>query len=339
MRPRFFPSLVNDRFGDAAVYVDFLMERRAIMFDLGDISGLPPREALRLSDVFVSHTHIDHFIGFDQLLRLYVGREKRIRLYGPPGFIDRVEAKLNGYTWNLTERFRVDLVFTVTEVAGSGEGRRARFGLRNSFCRQDEQDIQVRNGVLLDETSLRVRFAELEHRTPCLGFALQETEHVNVWKNRLAELGLTIGPWLNTMKAAIYDDLDDDTPIQVERTNSDTDTLPLGFLRENIVSITPGQKVAYVTDAAYNPANAASIVKLVKNADTLFIEATFARRDTEFASDRAHLTTKQAGELARAAGVKRVEPFHFSSRYTGEDETLLREVDDAFHGTSGDEAE
>ena len=129
MRPRFYPSLVNDRFGDPAVFVDFLMERRAILFDLGDIAALPPRAVLRLSDIFVSHAHIDHFVGFDRLLRLLVGRARQVRLYGPAGYIDRVEAKLNGYTWNLADRYEADLVFIVTEVPGDGPAARARFRL------------------------------------------------------------------------------------------------------------------------------------------------------------------------------------------------------------------
>ena len=66
----------------------------SILLDLGDIHALPARSALRLTDIFVSHTHIDHFAGFDRLLRLFVGRPKLLRLYGPPGFIGNVEAKL-----------------------------------------------------------------------------------------------------------------------------------------------------------------------------------------------------------------------------------------------------
>src|SRR5699024_9533709 len=83
MRPRFYPTLVNGRWGDPALFVDLLMERRAILFDLGDIAALPARSVLRLTDIFVSHAHIDHFFGFDLLLRLLVGRDRELRLYGP----------------------------------------------------------------------------------------------------------------------------------------------------------------------------------------------------------------------------------------------------------------
>ena len=77
--------LVNGRSGDPALYIETLFEKRAIMFDLGDISSLSPRKIQRVEHVFVSHAHIDHFIGFDHLLRVLVGREKIVRLYGPVG--------------------------------------------------------------------------------------------------------------------------------------------------------------------------------------------------------------------------------------------------------------
>jgi len=83
MRPSLHPSRVNGRSGDPALYIETLFERRAILFDLGDISGLPPRKLLRLEYVFVSHAHVDHFIGFDHLLRLLIGRDTTVRLYGP----------------------------------------------------------------------------------------------------------------------------------------------------------------------------------------------------------------------------------------------------------------
>src|SRR5215831_20726189 len=100
MRPLLHASLVNGRTGDPALYIETLFESRAILFDLGDIAALPPRKILRVSDVFVSHAHIDHFFGFDRLLRLLVGREKQVALYGPSGFIDHVHHKLQAYRWN-----------------------------------------------------------------------------------------------------------------------------------------------------------------------------------------------------------------------------------------------
>src|SRR5947209_2902302 len=89
MRPIFHPSLVNGRYGDPAVYVETLFKTDSVLFDLGEIASLSPRKIRRVDQVFVSHAHIDHFVGFDHLLRLLVGQEKTVHLYGPAGFIER----------------------------------------------------------------------------------------------------------------------------------------------------------------------------------------------------------------------------------------------------------
>ena len=339
MRPLLHPSLVNGRSGDPALYVETLFEKRAILFDLGDISNLPPRKIQRLEHVFVSHTHIDHFIGFDRLLRVLVGREKTIRLYGPTGFIDHVRHKLQGYCWNLVDRYVSDLVFVVTEIASSLATDTARFRLKHAFSAEAVGSGSSIEGVLYSEPTYRVSTAVLEHRTPCLGFAIEEAAHVNVWKNRLAELGLPLGPWLRELKRAVIENRPNDHVIRIgsRPTSPDMRELPLNTLR-SVLTVTPGQKVAYVTDAVDTPENRSAIIRLAQNADLLFIEAAFAHADTALALERAHLTTAAAGNLAREARVRRVEPFHFSPRYSGQEKRMLAEVMAAFTGQTAEGA-
>jgi ribonuclease Z len=178
-----------------------------------------------------------------------------------------------------------------------------------------------------------VSAAILEHGTPCLAFALQEAAHVNIWKNRLSERGLPVGPWLRSLKKAVVERSADDQLVHIDGpATSDDRLVPLGSLRD-LLTVAAGQKIAYVTDVADTPANRAAIVALVQNADILFIEAAFARADAGLARDRGHLTTTAAGEIAREANARRVEPFHFSPRYSGEQERMLAEVMAAFTGS------
>jgi ribonuclease Z len=333
MRSAFSARLVNGPFEDPGVIVDLRHGRRAFLFDLGDIAALSVREVLRVRDVFVSHAHMDHFTGFDRLLRLALGRDLELRLFGPEGLIERVDHKLQGYTWNLLGGYANDLGFVATELHERGQGRRARFRLCHGFARSDQEPVPLPGGILLDEGNLRARAAVLDHGIPCLGFALEEKWHVNVRKNRLIELGLETGPWLRRLKELALAEAPGDQPVLApaqERGRRIERRLALGFLKERLLDIVRGDRIAYVTDVAWTEANVRAIVELARGADILFIEAAFLDREGDRAAARRHLTAKQAGTLARLAGARRVVPFHFSPRYAAEETALYLELDAAF---------
>jgi ribonuclease Z len=333
INPHFQTHLVNDPFGDPALYVEFKFERRALLLDLGDLAPLTPRKVLRTSHVFVSHTHMDHFAGFDRLLRLFLGRDKRLHLFGPAGFLDRVEAKLRAYSWNLAPTFATDLTFVVTEVADDHAGRVAEFHLKERFARREARPVSFAGRTLIDEPALAVRFAILDHGIPCLAFAVEESRHINVWCNEVEAMGLNIGSWLKDLKDAVLRGEADNTPIPVRwRACGDgrEATMPLGELKRRLLSITPGQRIVYVTDVAPHARNFAAIIDLARDADQLYAEAVFLDRDRAIATARRHLTARQAGTLARRAGVLRFVPFHFSPRYATRGEDLVNEAMAAF---------
>ena len=183
--PRHFdPALINDPFDDPGLYVDLVFEKRALLFDLGDLGRLSPRKALRVSDVFVTHLHMDHFAGFDQLLRRLLGRQKTLRVHGPPGVIDAVEHKLRAYSWNLIEGYDGNLTFRVTEMDEAGGLRSARFSGRTRFARSEIESSQRSEGLLLKEPGVQVRATMLDHGLPVLAFALEERAQINIWRKR-----------------------------------------------------------------------------------------------------------------------------------------------------------
>ena len=335
MSRRFDPHLVNLPFGDPGVYVDLVFERRALLFDLGDLRPLPPRKLLRVSDAFVTHRHMDHFAGFDNLLRCLFGREKTVNIYGPGGMIDAVEHKLGAYSWNLITGYEGNPVFRVTEVGEIGQLTTASFPGRTGFQREGLSHSMADGGLLLREPSFEVRYAVLDHSIPTLAFSLQERAHINVQRNTLEAMGLKVGPWLSIFKAAILRGDPDDTAIEVawaHNTNNKPRTMPLRTLKNDILRISSGRKIAYVVDVRFTPANSTKIVALAKDADILFIEAAFLHADASIAADRGHLTARQAGTLARLAAVKRLITLHYSPRYQGREEHLAREAELAFLG-------
>jgi len=305
-----------------------------MLFDLGDLSGLAPRKLLRVSHVFVSQAHMDHFVGFDHLLRALLGRGLLLHLFGPAGFIDRVAGKLAAYSWNLVQNYPESLSIEVAELGDNGCLTRAVFDCRAAFMREDLPGRTVAGGALFEEDACLVRAVILDHGIPCLAFALEEKRHINVHKARLQEMGLPVGPWLQDVKAAVLADAPADTPI-VARWREGPEryerTLQLRDLNEAL-RVVPGQKVAYVTDVRFHEENVRRIAKLAQNADILFIETPFLDADAEIAAGKNHLTAAQAGHIALRAGAKSLVPFHFSPRYSGMEERLIAEADAAFRG-------
>jgi ribonuclease Z len=320
------PRLVNEPSSDPGLFIDFRFGRRALLFDLGDLTPLSPRQLFRVSHALVSHTHMDHFAGFDRLLRVCLHRTTPLRLIGPAGFADRVEHKLKAYTLNLLDAQSVDFVIVAAEFGGEGFQRVCEFRAREAFRRRDMPPVPLSAGLLLDEDEFRIKGVVLDHGIPCLAFALEEKLRVNVWRDGLRRLDLPVGPWLREAKRAVRQDAPDDTLISISKDLS----MPLGVLKQDALHTARGQKIAYVVDIAYDERNVEKVIALARNADQLFIEAPFLDMDADIAAQRKHLTAHQAGDIAKRADVDRLVPLHFSARYRDREDELRREAEAAF---------
>ena len=305
------------------------------MFDLGELRTLSSRDLLKISHVFVTHSHMDHFIGFDALLRVFLGREKELHIVGPSDFFSRIEGRLAGYTWNLVNDYPNDFNLRVSEVHNDRILTRL-YPCRNRFRPKGEEEKKPFSGTLLSEPSFQIKASILDHRVPCLGLSLEENFYVNIIKEELKKLDLAVGPWINRFKNAIYKETDPGEEFIVTWEEKGKvvreKAFLLGELAKKIARISPGQKIAYVTDVIGSPENRKKIIDLAKRADYLYIEAAFMDQDKETAKEKYHLTAKEAGELAREAQVKNLILFHFSPRYTHMAKEIQKEAMDAFMG-------
>ncbi|MCA1451390.1 ribonuclease Z [Ensifer sp. IC3342] len=316
------PRLVNEPFGDAGLLLDFSFGSRAILFDLGDLTPLPAGTISRIRQAFVSHLHMDHFAGFDRILRFLLNRTADLQIFGPPGLMDAVEAKLRCYTWNLLDETSGDFSIIAAEWDLRDGLARSRFKARNKFGREPLGAVALASPRLLVEPDFHVEAVELDHGIPCLAFAFQESIRVNVRKARLNELDLPTGPWLTTAKQLVRSHADPGAIVKIPGRAD----MKLGDLLSAKALVTgPGERICYATDLAFTEANQSRLLALAEGSDYLFIEAGFLDEDKAIAASKRHLTALQAGSIAAAARVSRCVPMHFSPRYLGREQLLLDE--------------
>ena len=332
MRSVFYPHLVGGPHGDPALYVRLAHRREALLFDCGFLGGLPPREMGKIRHLFISHTHVDHFIGFDRLVRFFLYTDHRLAVYGPTGIANQVGSRLASYTWNLVDGYP----FEITVHEWSGEQMETwQFRARNAFRPEEIGSTDCRNGRLLATPAYHVTATPLEHGSiTSLAYCLEEVMHVAIHKDALEHHGYRPGPWLTTFKDRLRAGNAASATVAIPLVGGGAKELLVDALAADIAHTEPGMKVCYVTDASPSTANLDKIAILAREAHLLAIEAPFAHADLERARKRNHLTAQLAGAVARQAGVARCLFFHFSPRYQQSDIDLEAEAFGAFSGAT-----
>ncbi|HQN56942.1 MAG TPA: ribonuclease Z [Saprospiraceae bacterium] len=152
----------------------------------------------------------------------------------------------------------------------------------------------------------------LKHKIPCNGYLFRQQQKP---KNIREEIVLAYQ--LN--------------PLQIKNLKSGmvVDT-PQGTLHpEDVLYVKHTAKsYAYCSDTVYLP----SIIPIIKDVDLLYHEATYLDDFEEKAKERGHSTARQAGMLARQAGVKKLLLGHPSSKYANI-EALVKEAQNEFQNT------
>ena len=319
---RLVATLCNGTFGDPLLHVALLNKRRSLLFDLGETSRLSIKSSHQVSDIFISHGHMDHLFGFTKLLRTRMGITQRCRLFGPPGLAALLHGQLNGYLWDRIGDHGP--TFDIHEYDGQ---RLNRFRLR-AGCDKVEYlgGINPPDNVILADQHCKVRAQRLDHGTPVLAYSLETPSLKQVNRQQLAKSDLTAGPWLGELLHHL-----------AHHRLSYTLQLPNGqqqsvaALARQLIVEEPGKKLVYATDLAVHRQNHQALVAFAQGADLLFCEANFRNHDLPRALANGHLTTRTCAAIARDAGVGALAPFHFSNRYEGQRDAVYAELRQEFH--------
>ncbi len=176
------------------------------------------------------------------------------------------------------------------------------------------QMIPLEPGVFFQESDFRITAFPVYHRSPdSLGFLFEENARRPFLPEKAEELRIPPGPWRRDLVEGKAVTLPDGRVIEPD--------MVLGELKL-------GTRLAYIGDVG----SVDSLVEVVRGVDTLVIEATYLEEERDMARQFAHLTARQAADLARRAGVKRLILTHISRRYREKD--VLQEAQAVFPDTA-----
>ncbi|CAM3990360.1 MBL fold metallo-hydrolase [Vreelandella rituensis] len=309
-------TLMNGVFGDPLLHLRMRHQKRSLLFDLGDPGRLTSRLAHQVSDVFISHAHIDHIGGFLWLLRSRIGDFPACRFYGPPGLAEHLAGLVRGILWDrVADRAPR---FEIQELHGD---TLKHYLLTAGQALTALPACPVQAGILLEEQELRVRATTLDHGTPVLAFAFEPQAQIKVRKERLEAHGLTPGPWLGELKHCVRTGNSD-----ARMTLPNGESAPVATLSRALLFTEPGKRLVYATDLGDTQDNRKRLITLARDAHVLFCEAPFREDEADQARRTGHLTARACGEIATAANVGQLVPFHFSRRHANDAETLYAEI-------------
>ncbi len=173
--------------------------------------------------------------------------------------------------------------------------------------------IEIQPGVFFQEGDFSVSAFPVYHRGPdCYGFLFEEKARRPFLAEQAEALGIPPGPWRRDLVDGKTVLLPDGRQIEPEQV--------LGPER-------PGTRLVLVGDAGRTD----GLETVSWQADALVIEATYLEEEAEMARQFAHMTARQAAQLAARAQVQHLILTHLSRRYR--ERQVLAEAREVFPAT------
>lgn len=312
------------------VTVDSGQSRENLLFDCGEgcLRELRPSAIQGVGHLFFSHFHMDHVSGFDTFFRHnYNKPDAPVQVWGPAGTIDVMWHRFRGFTWNLHADQPGEWIvreFTDRILSTAGFFTREAFA---SIHRRPDRPLD--NQTLYHAGNWHLESRLLPHGSiASAAYRLVEAPRKNIDAGAMRSLSLVPGPWLKDLTDAGIPD--DHLVDRVEGYQC------LGELRHRLLTTTPGESLAYLTDFRIEPETPVwnEIVEWLTGTNTLICECHYRQSDSALAVQHSHMTADLVGRLALQAGVARLVLQHFSKRYSPDERIALRdEAKSIFPGT------
>lgn len=320
--PTFFAGLLDD----PLLWLRVRPWGRSLLVDCGQLQHLAKRVVRAIDAVFVSHAHMDHFMGMDNLVRQIHVAPRTVAIYGPPGLAGKLAHKLAGYDWNLCEEHWCTL--RLSEVHPEHLKTFEFRGAEGFVCRP-AGTLPRGDGVIYANRFLRVEAALCDHLLPVLALRLSEVSGFAVDRGRLAAAGLAPGPWLQELKRLFARGKLAGSTLAVPLAGEEgaaTEQRDAAELYRQIGARREPASIGYLTDVGFTENNRATIRQLFGGVTLLVCECAFLAADREKARASWHLCSTDLNRLLEELRPRFVLPMHLSKGYLHHTARLYEEL-------------
>ncbi len=293
-------SLINE---DICMQFGLANHAYKYLCDCGFASQLSVADCRDTAAIFVSHTHIDHFINFNGIVRHQLAIGRRVLVTGGAGIAKNVQAQLLSFNWNLLKYDEQAVSYEIREL--DDEGKVQCFLIQTPAWELQHIGKQ-QSAYIYENEQFKVRCALLDHGIKTVAYLFETQEKVSM---QMQNCPYKAGRWINELKIAfLAQDWEKDIAIDKD-INLKAGELATFIQRE------PVYKLGYVMDFAATEANREKIIALCADADELYMECYYSSEDIELAVRNNHSYAAFSAQTAKLARVKKANPVHFSRRY------------------------
>jgi ribonuclease Z len=169
--------------------------------------------------------------------------------------------------------------------------------------------IKEVSGKFFETEEFYLEAEPMKHGIPCNAYSFVKKGKIRIDKTKLKKLKIASGPHLKNLKKG-----------------KDIKYKGKKYLSKNLTFEEDSKKISIVLDTLFHN----KIVPFVKNSDLLICESEFSEELKDKAKEHLHLTSKQAGEIAKKSKSKKLILTHISQRYEKNPKKILNEAKKVF---------
>jgi len=171
---------------------------------------------------------------------------------------------------------------------------------------------EIDSGLVYEDKMIKIEAEKMDHGITTLAYNIIIKDQIRIDKSKLKKLKIPPSPLIGELQRGK----------DIEFNGKKIKSKDITYRQE-------GKKLTIILDTAEN----ANTIKLAKDSDLLICESTYRENESEQAKEYKHLTSSQAGSIAKKSKAKKLALVHISEKHSHRTNDILKEAKKVFKNT------